>query len=294
MYNKKSLFLALFMSFVCLSILQAQKFGLRAGLNYTKFSGPTEVEEKYTTTSGWHFGVNYAYYLTDILAVKGELIYTQIGTNYDYSGQSFYKVPLSSGLSLLPNAYLYEKGKTDLKMKISNAYVTVPLVLQFSAGDKFEFSAGVYASVLIGPKGNGTLKFVSNDQPDSLFFKQSLVHNYNSDVAGQSTGLAGPYVFVNKTRTPIARDAGAYYNYLSTELEGNLYKPIDFGLTGGISYFINKGLYIGFRYDFGLVDITNNSVDASRKTYDETNNRFNFSKDFDRNVGFQATFGFRF
>jgi hypothetical protein len=274
--------------------LQAQKFGLRAGLNYTKFKGPLEVEEKYSTSSGWHFGVNYAYFLTDVISIKGELLYTQTGTAYKYLGESFYKVPLSSGLTLIPNAYLYDKGKTDLQMKISNAYITVPLVLQWSVSDKIELSAGVYGSILIGPKGNGTLKFTSLAKPDSLFFKQSLIYNYNSDKAGESSGAVGPWVFVNKDRTPIARDAGAYYNYLPTELEGKLFKPYDYGLTGGISYFVNKGLFLGLRYDFGLVDITNNEVDVSRKSFDETTNKFKFSKDFDRNVGFQVSFGFRF
>jgi hypothetical protein len=278
--------------------IQAQKFGLRAGLNYTKFKGPLEAEEKYSTTSGWHFGVNYAYSLSDVLALNGELLYTQTGTSYSYLGDSFYKIPLSSSNSLIPNAYLYEKGKTDLTMKISNAYITIPLTVQWDVSNKIELSAGVYGSVLIGPKGNGTIKFNSyrddTRNPDSLFFQHSLIYNYNTDKAGQSTGQVGPWVFVNKDKTPIAKGAGAYYNYLSTELEGKLYKPYDYGLTGGISYFVNKGLFLGLRYDFGLVDITNNEVDVSRKTYDETNNRFKFSKDFDRNVGFQVSFGFRF
>jgi hypothetical protein len=279
------------------SPLAAQSFGIRAGLNYTKFSGPTEagVGEKFSISNGFHFGVNYAYKLTDVISIKTELLYTQVGSGYDYNGESFYKIPLSSSLSTgVPNAYLYEKGKTEINMKISNAYISIPIVAQYEIHPDWEISAGIYGSVLIGPRGNGTLRFNSTNNPEKIFFKQSLIHNYNSDDPGGSSGFTGPWVFVNDARTPIARDAGAYYNYLSTEHEGKLYKPFDFGLTGGVSYFVNKGLFIGFRYDFGLLDITNNKVDAYRKNYDEVNNRFIFSKDFDRNTGFQVSFGFRF
>lgn len=60
----------------------SQSFGIRAGLNYTKFSGPLEqgVNETNSLSNGFHFGVNYAYKFADRLSVKGELLYTQIGT----------------------------------------------------------------------------------------------------------------------------------------------------------------------------------------------------------------------
>ncbi|MBK7634687.1 MAG: hypothetical protein IPJ13_10625 [Saprospiraceae bacterium] len=91
----------------------------------------------------------------------------------------------------------------------------------------------------------------------------------------------------------LARDAGAYYNYASTEMDGKLYNRWDFGLTGGISYFINKGFYFGLKYDFGLMDITNNKMDFLRKKQTKLRAKV-LSNHFDRNVGFQASFGFRF
>jgi hypothetical protein len=291
---KASTFLFILLSFLHLNV-GSQSFGIRAGLNYNKFNGPLEAGEKFTITSGFHFGVNYAYKLTDLIALKGELLYTQVGSGYEFAGQSFYKVPLTSNNNtLIPNAYIYEKGISTLNMKISNAYISIPLVLEFKIDKNWELNAGVYGSVLIGPRGNGTLRFTSTENPKGIYFKQSLVHNYNKDTAGSSTGQSGSVLIVNDKKVPIARNAGAYYNYLSTELEGKLYNLFDFGLTGGISYFINKGLFVGVRYDLGLVDITNNKVDASRISFDETNNRFDFRSDRDMNYGFQATFGFKF
>lgn len=270
------------------SFVNAQSFGIRAGLNYTSFSGPLEegVNEQFKVSNGFHFGINYAYNFADNFAIRGELLYTQVGATYSYDGDSFYKIPIG-------NAFVYEKGRSTIEMKISNAYISVPLSLQWQLSKKLELSAGVYASILIGPRGNGTIYFEKNK--DSLFFKQSLVHNYSKDEAGGiATSATGSSVYVDGKVVTLAKDAGAYYNYLSTEKVGDLYNMFDFGLTGGISYFINRGFYVGLRYDFGLIDITNNKVDVLRKTYDEVNNRFKFSDHFDRNIGFQASFGFRF
>lgn len=273
------------------SLVSAQSFGIRAGLNYTKFSGPLEqgVSETNSLSNGFHFGVNYAYKFADRLSLKGELLYTQIGTKYAYNGESFYKIPIGT-------AFVYEKGNSTIQMKVSNAYVSIPITLQFELSKKVELNLGIYGSVLIGPKGNGTVVFESYAHPEGIRFSQSLIHSYSSDEAGESilSRNTGPAIFVDGEKVPLARSAGAYYHYQASEKVGNLYKRYDFGLTGGLSYFINKGFYFGFRYDFGLLDITNNKVDYKRKTYDEVNNLFNFSDDFDRNVGIEASFGFKF
>jgi hypothetical protein len=276
--------------FVCLlSIsLSAQSFGIRAGLNYTQFSGPLEegVGEKFSLANGFHFGVNYAYPFAEDLAVRGELVYTQVGTGYSYDGESFYKIPIG-------NAFVYEKGRSTIKMKISNAYVSLPISVSWQANKKWELSAGAYVSFLIGPRGNGTIYFEKN--PDSLFFKQSLIHNYYNDAAGGvATGSTGPSVWVDGKIVTLARDAGAYYNYLSTEKVGNMYNFLDLGLTGSVNYFINKGFFVGFKYSYGLLDVTNNGMDVLRKQYDETINRAIPANHFDRNTGFEVSFGFRF
>ena len=268
--------------------LIAQSFGIRAGLNYTKFGGPleTNVNEQFSLANGFHFGINYAYPIADQFSVRGEVVYTQIGTGYSYDGPSFYKIPLG-------NAFVYEKGNSTIEMKVSNAYVSIPLALSWQASKKWEISAGAYISFLVGPRGNGTLYFEKNT--DSLFFKQSLIHNYNNDVAGgTATGTIGPSVWVDGKIVTLARDAGAYYNYLSTEKTGKLYNFMDVGLTGNVNYFINKGFYVGLKYSYGLLDVTNNEMDVLRKEYDETTNRAIPANHFDRNLGFEVSFGFRF
>ncbi|MBK8347452.1 MAG: PorT family protein [Saprospiraceae bacterium] len=281
----------LFLIVVCCGVafgMTAQSFGIRAGLNYTKFSGPLEsgVNEKYSLSNGFHFGVNYAYKIADIFSIKGEALYTQIGSSYNYDGDSYYKVPIG-------NAFVYEKGKSTIEMKVSNAYISIPVTFQWQASKKLEFYAGGYASFLIGPRGNGTVYFEKDTV--SLYFKQSLIHNYSKDQAGGiATNTAGSSVYVDGKVVTLARDAGAYYNYLANEKDGNLYNSFDAGLTFGANYYINKGFYVGFKYNYGLLDVTNNKMDRIRKTYDEANNKSLLASDFDRNVGFEVSFGFRF
>ena len=53
-------------------------------------------------------------------------------------------------------------------------------------------------------------------------------------------------------------EVGAYYNYNSDE---KLFRRLDFGLVGGLAYYLNNGLYVGARYQFGLTDVTNDGND---------------------------------
>lgn len=268
----------------------SQSFGIRAGLNYSQLSGPSEagVNEKFGLTNGFHFGISYAYRFEESFAIKAEMLYSQMGTKYSYLGESYYKIPFGT-------AFIYEKGLTDMNIKVSNAYITIPVMAQYSISRKIELNAGIYGAVLIGPRGSGTLFFESTEHPQDVFFKQSLVHNYYSDRARASASVtSGPAIIVDGRVVDLAKDAGAYYNYSESEKSGNLYNTIDFGLTGGISYFLNKGFYVGLRIDYGLLDVTNNAMDPSRKRFDETDVKLIYNNDFDRHIGIQTSFGFRF
>lgn len=282
--------ISLLLILISWSDISGQSFGIRAGLNYTKFSGPLEqgVNERFSLTNGFHFGVNYAYKFADIFSIKGELLYTQIGSKYNFDGDSYYKVPLQG------NAFFYEKGYSSVNLKVSNAYVSLPITFQWEASKKIELFAGGYVSYLVGPRGTGTLYFTQ--YTEEIGIKQSLIHNYYSDVAGgvATSSTQGPWLEVGGKTVQLARDAGAYYNLLPSEKEADLYKAFDYGLIGGLNYFINKGFYVGLRYEYGLRDVTDDRVDFLRKTFDEANQVAMKANHFDRNVGIEVSFGFRF
>ncbi len=268
-------------------VSNAQRFGIRAGLNYSTFSGPVEsgVKENYSLTNGFHFGVNYAQQFAEFFSVKGEIVYVQYGTAYEYEGESYYRISYRGSV-------INEIGNTTANLKISNAYISVPVTAQFSVFDKFEINAGLYANFLIQPRGAGQLRFTSTDHPQEVYFRQTLEHNYYKDVAGGGS-LSGPTILVDKQPIQLYKNTGAYYQFLTSEIDGSLFNWFDFGLTGGISYFFTKGFYGSVRYDYGLTDLTRNRMDPSRKTLDE-NGKFIFTNDFDRHTAFQFSLGFKF
>src|SRR5690606_822556 len=149
----------------------------------------TAVVENFKLTNGFHFGVNYSYPFANRLAVKGELVYTQLGTQYEYEGESYYRIFTQTDV-------INEKGHSIMELKISNAYISVPVTLQWTVSKKFEFNAGLYANILIQPRGAGQLRFTSYDRPNEIRLKQTLEHNYNKDIA-QSGSLNGPTMIID-------------------------------------------------------------------------------------------------
>lgn len=279
--------------FVCsIHKVNAQTFGVRAGLNYSKFLGPTEigVEESYGFSNGFHFGLSYSYDFTDLFSLRSELVYIQNGSKYDYKGDSYYIIRESTKTT-------FEKGKLEnYKLNISNAYISIPIVANYRINKKWEVFGGGYFNMLIGPTGRGQLTFESTSRPDEIRFTQSLDFRYGSDdaieVTGRSTGSLNDIgVLVDGEIVILPRFAGAYTQ--QGEKTGNKFNSLDYGLTAGAHYFLNKGFFIGLTFDFGLPDLTNNKVDISLKELNPDNS-FIFSDDNDTHFGIQASFGFRF
>ncbi|MFZ1705594.1 MAG: outer membrane beta-barrel protein [Saprospiraceae bacterium] len=292
MYNKsilKRVVIFLFIAFFVNSdqTLFAQKFGIRAGLNFSKIQGPLEsgVLESNKLTNGFHFGFTYAYPIFENAAIRGELIYTQLGSLYDYEGESFYRIRNEA-------AIINERGYSIMNLKVTNNNISIPILFQFTIKKKFEICIGGYVNYLIQSRGSGQQRFTSFDHPSEVFMKQTLEHNYRKDVAGGGS-LTGPAVIVNDRALFLFKNTGAYYQMLSAEKSGNLYNSFDYGLTGGLSYFLTKGFFMGLRYDYGLSDLTNNRMDYSKKALDE-NGELIFNNDFDRHISFQLSMGFRF
>lgn len=281
----------------------AQKFGIRAGLNYNRFLGPLEnnVSETHNLSSGFHFGINYQYKLADKLFISAEVSFIQMGSRHSVTGDAYYKVPKIKGFDYkLFTEFDYQKGFLDYNIKVSNAYVSIPIIMQFKPHKSIEIVAGGYFGFLVSPRGNGTLYFDQNNKRIKL--KHTLIHNYNTDNARATGGANQPFardkpgaaIFLGDEIINLPEETGAYYFYLDEEKEGRLYRTFDMGLIGGFNYYFNKGFYLGVRYDFGLLDVTNNDVDMLKATYDETNSKMIKANHFDRNSGFQVSLGFRF
>ena len=288
----------LILSFVFLTVsLSAQhKVGVRAGLNYSKFNGALEEHESYSIGSGFHFGINYTYELPSNVGFRGEILYVQRGTKQSFDDpESFYIIN-----PIIPSTMesFVEPGSKKIDMNLSLAYISIPLSVQYQINRRFELFAGMSMDFLIGPSGKGKVDFDSSTRPDDIRFIQSLDHQYNADLAGEyNTFLSQDnniVIRVDGDLVTIPKVVGAYYNFTTEQREmGNRINSFNAHIIGGVNYYLNKGFYIGARYEYGLLDITNNAVDVSLGELDE-NDDFIFRDDSDKDFSIALSFGFKF
>lgn len=302
--NKKFLIIVFILATATFG-LQAQGYniGIRAGVGQTKFSGPSEANATETTplSGGFHFGLNFQWNFNDIIGIRSEILYNQNGSSYQFESDNGYY--LYRGL--IPNAGILDaetreewpllRDKSIIKLDHTNAYLEFPQTVNIRVNEKFEVFAGGYFGLLLNPTAVGNITFGEGD----LFafphiFKQGLEFDYNSDIAGEFSRFLSPILLiVNQQDVDIPGAIGAYYHFENdTEFE-NKFKSIDYGLIGGFSYYLNRGFYASLRVQYGLNDITRTQGDIS---YQELNSdkSFVFNDDFDRNLGFYLSVGFKF
>ena len=307
---KKGLILLLFS--VLLSPLYGQDYdiGIRAGLNFSKFAGPTEanVNESYSISSGFHFGINFQWNFNSFFGLKSEIMYSQIGAQYEYNDLGFYVFDFVNTVEV---ERFVVRDQSNLTIDISNAHISFPITGHLSLGDKFEVFGGGYFSFLVSPVGIGEWTFgVPGDNPPEYTFRQTLDYNYNSDWAGPIgvNRIGQPIlIIVNNQDVDLPSLPGAYYllppNPVTIDPDQDTnslleppvkkFKGIDYGFIGGVNYYINRGLYISARLEYGMTDITNTEVDYSIKDVNEDGSLI-FNDDFDRNINIGISLGFRF
>ncbi len=290
--------------FFCITYFTAQlsaqgfSYGFKAGLNFSKFSGPSERDEAvnletFNFNTGFHVGASFIYKFTDLYGAKAELLFSQKGGKIDYSGSGFQKFPAVDG------DYILVTGNRMASLNVSTSYIDVPIMVYGRVLPWLEVSGGVNVAVLINSTATGEVNFVGESRDIDAIF--NLDYNYSQDelidldtynaddydirpVIGTGTSVIIPKISAGAS-------AGAYYDF--DRKLGKLYRPFDFGLNAGVSFFINSSLYVGYRLNYGLSDVTNNSADVSRY---ETGDRDSFilRTDKDTNLSMQASIGFSF
>lgn len=274
--------------------LQAQiRYGFKTGLNFAKMTGPSELDaagaslESWKNVVGFHIGVSFSNKFTDNFGVRGELIYSKVGGEYKFEGQSYRIFNYSNGSS-------YATGKSKYQVNISNAYLNIP-IMAFARTGSFEFSAGGYVGFLVQSSGEGSLLFsdgitetTNQTIATTEFF---LNHNYRKDDPGGASGDETQIVRVDNRNLELPKTLGAYYDY--PEDKGQLYNSLDYGLVGGVSYYLTNSLFVGVRLQYGLADITNNKADL-QKSSTGANKALVFRDDKDKNFAIQASVGFSF
>lgn len=172
---KKLITFLLFLSF--LQVQAQHKIGVRAGLNYSTFSGgELELGERYDFSTGFHFGVNYTYNIAPNFGIRGEVLYVQRGAEYNFedTDQGVYNwvIPYPSSV-----ARFLDIGKTKTNINISTGYLSFPVTAQLQLSKKWEVFGGISVDLLLNPTGSGTFDYTSLTNPDGIFYTQTLDHN---------------------------------------------------------------------------------------------------------------------
>lgn len=269
-------------------VAQDFSFGFKAGLNFSKIDGPSEMDgngselEQVDFTRGFQFGPIFNLKFNDFFGVRAELLYSQKGMDYSYNGQSFWIFYPEVGDPLY-----HSGGNRNMRLFLSNSYFDLPLtgVVRWN---RLEFSAGVNVGVLLSSKATGEVTYTG---PNIDPFTIALEFNYGKDEATADPGLNPMVKNVTGQTMLIPNQAGAHYAVFGTD--DSLYRALDFGLNAGLSFYLSKGLFLGVRANFGLMDVSREEQDLN-STFLSDDNGFLTKDDIDKNLSLQASVGFSF
>jgi hypothetical protein len=288
-------FFLLILTTICLTSVSAQqlRYGFKTGLNFARINGPSETAngqnlESWQNTTGFHIGIAFDYEFTDNFGVRGEALYSKRGGNYTYNGPSYRSFTAPAGV-------IRSTGNADYRISVNNSYIDIPLTAVAKWG-KLEVSAGAYAGLLVQSNGEGSLAYTrgvtappANARVDSLGFL--LNHNYRRDDPGESKSGSEITLRLQNNTLQLPGTLGAYYDY--PEDKGSLYRTLDYGIVGGLSFYLTSSLYVHGRLQYGLADVTNNKADASRLATNPDGSLI-FRDDKDQNWNISVSVGFKF
>ena len=284
--------LAVFTLCLLPSFLIAQGFsgGFRAGLNFTTFDGDVETDaagmslEQFNRTTGFHVGATFAYAVTDLFGFKADLLYSQKGGEVRYTGPSYFYLYSDA----TDTEGLRVTGNLDSERDVLNSYIDIPVVAYYRLGP-LELEGGVTAGFLVNSRASGSASFTNTVLPDGRVI-DGVSYNYDYNYFSDQIGYNAIVEF-NQNRTTYPSVIDAYYNSNDNR---PLYRRLDFGLVGGAAFFLNNGLYLGVRYQYGITDATRGENDQRLYADGTATEREYTTNDKDYNRVIQTSVGFRF
>lgn len=278
------------------TIVQAQdiSYGFKAGLNFNSFHSDSEVNsagesvESFSNNTGFHVGAMFSLPFTDLVGARAELLFSQKGGRYKFDGESYYIFRPETG------SPIYSIGTRKMNLNITNSYISIPFTLYYRPVQAIEISGGVGAHFLVGSAAFGDFSYSGITTNGTVVedFRYSLDYKYYTDDPGGAVFSSNPRILQLDGRDVlIPTDAGAYFEY--PEDRGTLHKVVDFSAMASLHFFLNKGLFLGIRMDYGLSDFTKTKADVSKVKLDN-NKEFIELDHTDRHVSLQASVGFSF
>ncbi len=284
--------LVTFLFFSFSSEAQNLSYGVKAGLSFSNFQGPNEQDasgnevENFELVTGFHVGGGVNAKFTDLFGLRAELLYSQKGVQYNFNGPSYWI------FNDTDRERIYSTGQRSMIMEITNSYLDLP-VMAFVRLGRIELSAGVSAGILVASQAAGGELIYSGTTTDGISvdeFTLTLDYSYLSDDFERAPVEENHDISIGGEIVQVPKSIGAYYEY---DGEGEkLFNSLDLGLNAGVSFFLNQGLYIGARLNYGLSDVTKEEGDFSRVKME--NNQFITRPDKDQNLVMQLSVGFSF
>ncbi len=284
----------LFLAVVTLPAQNTVYGGFKAGINFATMDGPSLMGangmelESFNYSTGFHVGVNVNLELTDYFGLRGEIIYGQKGTEYNFSGESFMPFYRADG-----NGLIMASGNRNSIISITNTYIDLPLSAFVRFG-RLELSGGLSVGVLVSSTGVGEITFNGiSPQGENLNNIVFIVDGsyFDADAFDPANATNPTDRRIDGQRMTLPEVVGTYYD--NPDPEKPLFNRLDAAVQGGASFYLNQGLFISFKGYYGIADITRNEYDYSVVELDNNQNLI-FREDDDRNITLQASVGFHF
>ncbi len=137
----KKLFFAAIIAVFAMTSVNAQTFGVKAGLNLANLTG--DIDNNKALTS-FHVGAVAEFEISDEFSFQPELVYSAQGTHFKYSED------LGGGNSI------------DVDYKTNLSYLNLPLMAKYEVSEGISLLAGPQIGFLMSAKSDG------NDIKDSM------------------------------------------------------------------------------------------------------------------------------
>lgn len=268
--------------------------GFVAGLNFATINGPSETNangealDNFSFRTSFHLGGRFNYLFNEVLGVRAEILYSQKGGRYNYDGDSYWVF-----LTEKEDVYVYASGTRSTTLSINNSYFDLPLMVTARFG-RLEIAGGGYMAYMVGSRGSGELTFsgVSEGGQTVDPFTIALDFNYFNDAFQREDIGEVEKREIDGETVLIPKSLGAEYQVI-VDNEDRLFRRFDYGLKGSLALFLNQGLFLGFRVQYGLSDLTRTERDISRYQLGPNKEPI-FLDHKDRNLLLQASIGFNF
>ncbi len=277
--------------------VQAQEglsYGFKVGLNFSRLDGDLEKDasgnsfEDFQSTTGFHVGAGVLYFFTERYGVKADLLFSQKGTQQSFDGEGVQLFYSTDGTPTLLT------GTHNNFLRVTNSYIEIP-ISGFAKFGKIEFFGGPYVSFLVGSRAVGGFEFTHDaGGPNPVVIDAEYDFNYFKDDVPNLDARQPPFAdnFIEFSSSgqdllyPLS--AGAYHDFQAKDK--SFFKGIDLGLTAGLAFYINRGLYLSGNINYGLTDLSRPFYDHS--FINANGAQYGDRDDVDRNLTWQIGIGF--